>query len=155
MHIIRFSVVISVMMQHAYSYSQTSMYCKLISGSCNLSQLSSFPPFTEDISLEIHERVRRNGAPTNYWWIPGVPSSPSSTNIHRVSCGDPGEPAFGSSLFESVHAGAIVVHSCNPGHRLDGAKLRLCQSNGQWTPQLPRCVCEYFDCNRLPCNSGF
>lgn len=105
--------------------------------------------FTDGSSLEIHDRIRRNGAPTNYWWIPGVPSSPSSTEIHKVTCGDPGKPVFGSSLFESVNAGAIVIHTCNPGHRLDGAKLRLCQSNGQWTPQLPTCACECLHCNSL------
>ncbi|KAL5476109.1 hypothetical protein EMCRGX_G026015 [Ephydatia muelleri] len=37
-----------------------------------------------------------------------------------------------------------VVHSCKPGYKLVGAKLRLCQSNGQWTPEIPSCM--YVDC---------
>lgn len=87
-------------------------------------------------------RMKRNGQPANYWWIPGA-SNNEPNNINTVSCGDPGSPNHGSSLFESVNAGSIVVHSCDPGHRLVGAKLRLCQSNGQWTPELPQCVCKW------------
>lgn len=89
--------------------------------------------------MELHSRVKRNSGASNYWWVPG--SNPGNTQtFSQVSCGDPGRPQFGASLFESVQAGSLVVHSCNPGYRLVGAKLRLCQSNGQWTPALPQCV---------------
>lgn len=98
-------------------------------------------------SAEVHSetnkhlsRVRRNGEPSPFWWIPG--GSNNAQTFSHISCGDPSRPQFGSSLFESVQAGALVVHSCNPGYKLVGAKLRLCQSNGQWTPELPQCVCE-------------
>ena len=91
-------------------------------------------------------RLRRSGEPSTYWWLPGGGGGrggggqPQATYSH-ISCGEPGRPVSGSSLFESVQAGALVVHSCNPGFKLEGATLRLCQSNGQWTSQLPQCVC--------------
>ena len=91
---------------------------------------------------EIPSREKRNNYPSPFWWLPGHTqvNRPTYSQIH---CGDPGRPQFGTSLFESVQPGALVVHSCNPGYYLAGAKLRLCQSNGQWTPQLPQCVCKY------------
>lgn len=96
-------------------------------------------------SVKVPSRVRRAGGSSNYWWIPGGGGSSQTYGI--VSCGNPGRPRFGSSLFESVRAGALVVHSCIPGYKLIGARLRLCQSNGRWTPQLPLCVCELLvDC---------
>ncbi len=90
------------------------------------------------VDAEAHERDRRNNNPSNAWWIPAS----SSYRRSQISCGHPGTPNRGNSLFESVAAGSLVVHSCNAGHQLVGAKLRLCQSNGQWTPQLPKCVCK-------------
>ena len=85
-------------------------------------------------------RVQRSGRASPYWWIPG--STGNTLTFSHISCGDPSRPRHGSSLFESVQAGAIVIHSCNPGYKLVGAKLRLCQSNGRWTPELPQCVCK-------------
>ena len=93
-------------------------------------------------SEEILPRVRREGQPSNYWWLPG--SRPGqNAYFNHISCGYPGRPQFGSSLFESISAGSLVVHSCDPGYKLVGAKLRLCQSNGRWTPALPRCYREF------------
>ena len=90
-------------------------------------------------------RVKGNGVAVHvsYWWLPGSNQTVDSS-ISSVSCGDPGIPAFGSSLFQSLKAGSLVVHSCNQGYKLVGAKLRLCQSNGQWTPEIPSCVCECY-----------
>lgn len=84
--------------------------------------------------------MQRSSQASPYWWIPGTKGSRQT--FSHISCGDPNRPRHGSSLFGSVQAGAIVVHSCNPGYKLVGAKLRLCQSNGQWTPELPQCVCK-------------
>lgn len=59
-----------------------------------------------------------------------------------VSCGHPGQPRNGRTRYSRTTPGSIVLHTCNPGYKLEGAKLRLCQSNGRWTPQLPRCTCK-------------
>ena len=87
-------------------------------------------------------RVKRNGVAVPYWWLPGGSNTAIDNSISSVSCGDPGTPAFGNSLFQAMTAGSLVVHSCKPGYKLVGAKLRLCQSNGQWTPEIPSCMCE-------------
>lgn len=92
-------------------------------------------------------RVKRNGIAVPYWWIPGGYNTAIHVSISSVSCGDPGTPAFGKSLFQAMTAGSLVVHSCKPGYKLVGAKLRLCQSNGQWTPEIPNCMCELQTCS--------
>ena len=89
--------------------------------------------------------MQRSSQASPYWWIPGTKGSRQT--FGHISCGDPNRPRHGSSLFGSVQAGAIVVHSCNPGYKLVGAKLRLCQSNGRWTPELPQCVCKSQSCS--------
>ena len=100
----------------------------------------SFPCEADEETTDA-ARVKRNGVAVPYWWLPGS-NQAIDNSISSVSCGDPGTPAFGSSLFQSLAAGSLVVHSCNPGYKLVGAKLRLCQSNGQWTPEIPSCMCE-------------
>lgn len=100
-------------------------------------------PLKSDEEVLEDARVKRNGVAVPYWWLPGS-SAPVDASISSVSCGDPGTPAFGNSLFQSMAAGSLVVHSCKPGYKLVGAKLRLCQSNRQWTPEIPTCM--YVDC---------
>ena len=62
-------------------------------------------------------------------------------------CGKPGQLANGVSKFSGVSVGSKVLHSCNAGYLLVGAKLRICQNNGRWTPSIPHCKCKFFHLN--------
>ena len=65
-------------------------------------------------------------------------------NHQARSCGKPGVPKHGQSWVQSTAPGSIVVHKCYAGYVLVGAKLRVCESNGKWSPpSLPKCVCEF------------
>ena len=84
---------------------------------------------------KLQDRVRRS----DYVW-PGGVQGQTSTSL--AFCGDPGTPRHGSTVYTSWYERAIVTHSCNPGHVLEGAKRRICQQNGEWTPSIPKCLCE-------------
>ena len=59
------------------------------------------------------------------------------------NCGKPGYPRNGRSIFSGTTAGSRVLHVCKAGYLLVGAKLRICQRNGRWTPSLPQCRCKF------------
>ena len=90
--------------------------------------------------LQKSTRVRKSAA---------LGSSPPGSSLGAINasggggafCGDPGRPKNGRSLYASQHEHAIVTHSCDPGHVLVGAGRRVCQQNGMWTPNLPKCLC--------------
>ena len=68
-------------------------------------------------------------------------ASPGASNASGGAlCGNPGRPKNGRSLYASQHERAIVTHTCDPGHTLVGAGHRVCQQNGMWAPNLPKCL---------------
>lgn len=95
-------------------------------------------------------RIKRmdGGFRNRYSWRYNPSRYRNSNYRYRYSCGDPGTPRNGYSWYESILAGASVVHNCRPGLKLVGAKVRVC-SNGRWTPDLPKCVGKTITCTIL------
>ena len=115
------------------------------------------PPLAADSEVLARER-RTNKVYSNFY--PGTSNYfyTQRTSGHNpfqahlpVSCGHPGQPRNGRTRYSRTTPGSIALHTCNPGYKLEGAKLRLCQSNGRWTPQLPSCTreCSCFLRNRV------
>ena len=56
-----------------------------------------------------------------------------------VDCGTPPSPVNGAVAFQGTTLGNKAVHSCNQGYILAGAKVRVCQANGQWSDEVAQC----------------
>ena len=47
--------------------------------------------------------------------------------------------------------GSSAVYSCNVGFFLTGgSRVRVCQSNGQWSGSMPRCFSKHFSIHTIP-----
>ena len=57
-----------------------------------------------------------------------------------VDCGDPGTPWHGYLSGAVFTYNSKVTFSCRAKHHLSGNTERLCQANGQWSGQQPRCL---------------
>ena len=57
-------------------------------------------------------------------------------------CGDPGAPQNGRVDVSSTSIGSTAQYVCTEGYTLRGLKSRLCQQNGDWSGDVPECVCE-------------
>ncbi|XP_017487833.1 PREDICTED: CUB and sushi domain-containing protein 3-like [Rhagoletis zephyria] len=63
------------------------------------------------------------------------------------NCGSP-DIAENSTVIRSDHRiGNSIAYQCSSGCRLDGLEKRLCQSNGFWQGEAPKCT--YVDCGPL------
>ena len=60
-----------------------------------------------------------------------------------IDCGDPGTPDNGQRSLVSTILGSTVNYTCNEAFNLVGSETRLCQSNEEWSGQLPSCVRKY------------
>lgn len=56
-----------------------------------------------------------------------------------ISCGEPGEIENGYKESSGNVFTARVNYNCNKGYVLSGRAIRYCQSNGQWSGDLPSC----------------
>ena len=57
-----------------------------------------------------------------------------------VDCGQPTSPTNGVVSFSSgTTPGAEVRFQCNPGFRLDGNAMNMCNLTGKWEPETPTC----------------
>ncbi|KAI2803698.1 hypothetical protein BLOT_007833 [Blomia tropicalis] len=64
-----------------------------------------------------------------------------------LPCGDPGEIENGYRQITGYVFSSTVNYYCNVGHILSGRALRECQTNGQWSGDLPTCQRKtYFNC---------
>ncbi len=60
---------------------------------------------------------------------------------HTVrGCSKLDDPTNGQVFLTSTTPGALATYVCNPGFRLEGARNRVCQVNGQWSAKEPTCV---------------
>lgn len=63
------------------------------------------------------------------------------TQLHNVGdCGDPGTPTNGDKIETGSMEGDTVYYTCDSGFKLSGDVTRTCQSNGQWSGTLPKCI---------------
>ena len=60
-------------------------------------------------------------------------------NQASVYCGDPGTPVNGWRTITGYTEGHTVAYTCNAEYKLSGNTRRTCQSNGEWSGNLPSC----------------
>ena len=60
-----------------------------------------------------------------------------------MDCGDPGALSNGQRSLSSTTYNSVVTYTCDVGYTLQGSNSRTCQSNGQWSGNVPQCRCEF------------
>lgn len=74
------------------------------------------------------------------------PLLPSTTEIDKESCGDPGTPLYGYQEGSGFLNGDILRFECQFGFELIGERMITCQNNNQWSANIPICICESNTC---------
>ena len=63
-------------------------------------------------------------------------------SLTAVNCSDPGTPTNGQHNLSSTTYTSVVNYICDVGYAIQGSNSRTCQSNGQWSGSVPRCICK-------------
>lgn len=58
-----------------------------------------------------------------------------------VDCGTPENISNGNVMLPSnaTYYGGLALYTCNANFELDGVSRRLCQENGTWSSDAPKC----------------
>ncbi|KAM8809301.1 fibulin-7 [Eudromia elegans] len=70
-----------------------------------------------------------------------------------VSCPDLQAPVDGQKFGTKYLVDHEIHFTCNPGFELLGSSMRMCQANGSWTGEEPRCK-GISQCSSHPCQNG-
>ncbi|KAJ2954182.1 hypothetical protein O0L34_g2416 [Tuta absoluta] len=65
-----------------------------------------------------------------------------------ITCPDPEVPAGGYMEAYDYNVHSTIDFHCERGHRLLGEPSLVCQPDGEWSGESPKC--EYVDCGKLP-----
>ena len=68
-----------------------------------------------------------------------------------ATCSPLAAPVNGQIIITGLIIGSSAVYSCNVGFFLSGgSRVRICQSNGQWSGSIPRCFSKHFSIHIIP-----
>ncbi|XP_063372813.1 sushi, von Willebrand factor type A, EGF and pentraxin domain-containing protein 1 isoform X1 [Cydia amplana] len=65
-----------------------------------------------------------------------------------ITCADPEVPAGGYMEAYDYNVHSTIDFHCEAGHLLAGERSLVCQQDGEWSGESPKC--EYVDCGKLP-----
>lgn len=79
---------------------------------------------------------------TGKGWLGRIGPAPNSSPFHGLAASCPAlqAPADGRKFGSKYLVDHEVHFACDPGFQLLGSSTRMCQANGSWTGQEPRCA---------------
>lgn len=101
----------------------------------SLAKAAPVPPARESSAQYSRETAGKG-------WLGRTGPSPHSSPFHALAASCPAlhAPADGRKFGTKYLVDHEVHFACDPGFQLLGSSTRMCQANGSWTGQEPRCA---------------